>query len=62
MKYTPEQIKIALGIISGRIDPERDLRYFDDAIRLHLDLPYGNVTVNQHRIKAEEIILSLINK
>lgn len=62
MNYTPEQIKIALGIMSGRIDPERDLKYFDDAIRFHLDLPNGNVTASQHRIKAEEIIFNLIGK
>ena len=59
--YTPQQIDIAFGIMSGRIDPETDLRFFDDAQLLHGNLVSalqngkGNPGALAHRHKAEEI-------
>lgn len=67
MKYTNEQIEIALGVMSGRINPETDLRYFDDAQRLHggllrsvRDGGLGNPGPDGNRRKAEEIVMSLL--
>lgn len=66
MTYDKRQIDIALGIMSGRIDPEKDLRLFDDAQQLHKNLVSamsggaGNPGPHYHRKKAEEILLHLI--
>jgi len=66
--YTSEQINLALGIMSGRIDPCTDLRFFDDAQKLHGDLVSahlggdGNPGPTGHRLKAEEILLHLISR
>lgn len=64
--YSDKQINMALGIMSGRIDPVNDLRFFDEAQKLHGDLVstinggLGNPGPQAHRRKAEEILLSLI--
>lgn len=66
MSYTKEQIDIAFGIFSGRINPISDLAYFDEAQKLHGNLVgtinggSGNPGPMGHRLKAEEIIRSLI--
>lgn len=66
--YTEEQVTIALGIMSGRIDPETELKYFDDAKKLHPEITSacgwrtGNPGPRAHRLKAEEILKHLILK
>ncbi len=65
MKYTQQQIDMALGIMSGRLGPE-DLSCFDDAQKLHGDLVSamkggeGNPGDYAHRRKAEEILKHLL--
>ncbi len=65
--YTPDQMDVALGIMSGRIDPETDLRDFDSAQRLHLNLisamdgGRGNPGPYAHRAKAEQILCWMIS-
>lgn len=67
MKYNQEQIDIALGIFSGRINPETDLEFFEDAQKLHKNLVgtinggNGNPGSYAHRKKAEEIVSYLIS-
>ena len=67
MKYTQQQIDIAFGIMSGRIEPEHDLHYYDDAKKLYtfdeLEKYHGlNPGAHAHRLKAEEILKHLILK
>lgn len=65
-KYTEKQIEIALGIMSGRINPETDLKYFDDAKQFDPDLKNSisgrNKTPNEHRRLAEQIFMHLISQ
>jgi hypothetical protein len=65
--YTKEQIDIALGVLSGRINPETGFMWFEDAQKLHgfclrgrLEGGQGNPGVEAHRRKVEEILLALI--
>jgi hypothetical protein len=65
--YTRKQLDIALGILSGRIDPDTDLRSFDDAQRLwNWDLVStmqggdGNPGTAAHRRKAEKILEDML--
>lgn len=63
-KYTDRQINIALGIMSGRIDPASDLYYYDDWKHLYaageVDKLCASVNALRHRLKAEEILKYLL--
>lgn len=68
VKYTQTQIDTAFGILSGRIDPEEDLKTLDAANHLLWDGELkssfsgggGNVSANAHRMKAEYILKQLL--
>ena len=66
-KYTEKQIEIAFVIFSGRINPAIHLKYFSAAQELYkgelkgtLEGGKGNLSVNEHYRKAEEILKYLL--
>jgi hypothetical protein len=67
MKYTEKQIDIAMGIISGRINPDLDLKYLEDAQGLYngelksmIVGGEGNPGTHAHYRQAERILMHLI--
>lgn len=64
--FTYAQISIALGIMSGRIDPAT--MHFDEAKELHPEIESaigggcGNPGADAHRRKAETIVWSLLRQ